>query len=294
MPSVSPTRVGPVVERLDPHPLRQDAVVQLADLLVDPVEDDARVLAAAQQREPFGDFALDVVADRAEPRRVRQHDARHVADGDRRAAFALEHDRLQVLRAPDVADAADRQLLIAVLKEAAADVAVRPAERVADVGQRQVVREQTRRIDLDVHLLQVAAEGHHVGDPRNLKQDPRDGPLQLGPRLRVRVPVAHHAELVDLAERRRLGRELHVRALRQIGPGQPLVDDRPRLERVRVVVERQRDEREAEQAFAAHQDGARRAVEHAFDRHRDLPLDFLRRLAGSCAMTITCTFVTSG
>ena len=144
------------------------------DFLVDAVEHEARVLAAAQQREAFGDLAFEVVADRAEPRRVRQHHARDVADGDRRAAFALEDDGLHVLGAADVADAADRQLLIAVLQEAAADVPVGTAERLADVGQREAVREQARRVDFDVHLLQVAAEGHHVGDARHLAEDARD------------------------------------------------------------------------------------------------------------------------
>src|SRR2546426_8328783 len=39
------------------------------------------------------------------------------------------------------------QLLIAVLKKSAADVPVRPAQRVADVDERETMGEQTRRIE---------------------------------------------------------------------------------------------------------------------------------------------------
>ena len=57
-----------------------------------------------------------------------------------------------------------------MLKKAAADVPVRPAQRVADVGQRKAVGEQARRIDFDVHFFQVPAEGHHVRDAGNLQE----------------------------------------------------------------------------------------------------------------------------
>ena len=50
--------IRPVVERADPHALRQDALVQLPDLFVDPVEDHTRVFAAAQEREALGDLSL--------------------------------------------------------------------------------------------------------------------------------------------------------------------------------------------------------------------------------------------
>ena len=59
-----------VVERADPHAFRQDALVQLPDLFVDAVEDDARIFAPTEKREAFCDFSVHVVADRPEPRSV--------------------------------------------------------------------------------------------------------------------------------------------------------------------------------------------------------------------------------
>ena len=72
---------------------------------------------------------------------MRQHHPRHVADGNRGAPLALEHDRLQVLGTADVTDSPNGQLLIAVLKKSAADVPVRPAQRVADVDERETMGE---------------------------------------------------------------------------------------------------------------------------------------------------------
>ena len=52
-------------------------------------------------------------------------------------------------------DLIPREMIIAyaILKKAAANVAVRPAQRIADVGQRETVGEQARRIDFDVHFF---------------------------------------------------------------------------------------------------------------------------------------------
>ncbi len=66
-------------------------------------------------------------------------------------------------------------------------------------------------------------------------------------------------------------------AFGQIGFAEALGDNRARLERIRIVVERQGDERQPEQALAAHQQHARRAVQHPLDRHGDLSFDFFGR-----------------
>ena len=50
--------------------------------------------------------------------------------------------------------------------------------------------------------------------------------------------------------------------------------------RIGVVVEGERDERQAEQAFAPQLDGARGAIERALERHGDAALDLLGRVAG--------------
>ena len=74
---------------------------------------------------------------------MRQHDTRDVTHGDRSPALALYHDRLHVLGTANVADSSNRELLLSVLKKAATDIAVRPAQRLVDVGERETMREQT-------------------------------------------------------------------------------------------------------------------------------------------------------
>ena len=169
---------------------------------MDAFEDDARVFAAAQEREALGGLPLHVVAHGPEPWGMRQHHPRDVADGDRGARLALEDDRLHILGTTDVADSPYGQLLVAMLKKAAAHAPIRPAQRVADIGQRETVREETRRINLDVHFFQVPSEGHHIGNARDLEENPRDHPLEFRPRFCVGVPIAHDAELIDLTEGR--------------------------------------------------------------------------------------------
>ena len=130
----------------------------------------------------------------------------------------------------EVADAAHRELLVAVPQEAAADVHVGFRDRLLDVGQREAEGEEARRVGLHVHFLEIAAEGHDVGHARHLAQHAHDVPLHFGAQLVEIVPVAREPELVHLAERRRFGRELRRRAGRQLGGGDPLQDDRPRRE----------------------------------------------------------------
>ena len=153
------------------------------------------------------------------------------------------------------------------------------------LGQREAVRAQPGRVDAHVDFLQVAAEGHDVGDARHLLQHARRRSTRSSARGLVEVvPVARHAELVDLAERRRLGRELRRHAVGQIGlRGDALRHLHARGERVGVVVEGERDERQAEQALAPELHHARRAVQRALERHRDAALDLLGRVARASA-----------
>ena len=90
-------------------------LLDLLDLLLDPVDDDAAVLAG-EQIDDRRDRLAPAVAGRgplADHRR--EADGAHVADVDRRAARGrLEDDLLQVLEAADQAHAADHpQLAVA-------------------------------------------------------------------------------------------------------------------------------------------------------------------------------------
>ena len=126
-----------------------------------------------------------------------------------------------------------------------------------------------------MYFLEVPAERHDIRNAWDLQEDSRDRPLQLRPRFRLGVSVAGHTKLVDLAEGRRLWCKLHTGARWQVGFGEALVHQHPRLEGVDVVVEREGDEGQPKQALAPHQNGAGRAVQDSFDRHGDLTLNLL-------------------
>jgi hypothetical protein len=70
------------------------------------------------------------------------HHAGDVADGHRRPALTLEDHPLDVMRLEQIAHAADDELLVAVTKEAPADVAIRLVERPGHVGQRETVGDE--------------------------------------------------------------------------------------------------------------------------------------------------------
>ena len=89
------------------------------------------------------------------------------------------------------------------------------------------------------------------------------------------MPVAHHAELVDLSERRIFGRQSQIDTLRQVGMRDALVDDRARAEWVGRVFEREPDQGQAEQTRCAHLQQGGHAVQHALERDGNLTLDLL-------------------
>ena len=159
--SVWLTRSRAVVEGLDLHALRQYRVVQLVDLAG--ARRRARATDSrrgASATNPSTISRSVVPADRAAPRRAATARLGDVADRDRRAVAGLErHAASDVLGRVDVADAAHRELLVAMTQEAAADVDVRLARaRRSRSRERHAVRAEAIGIDLDVDLLQVAAE----------------------------------------------------------------------------------------------------------------------------------------
>ena len=78
--------------------------------------------------------------------------------------FSMSLDRL------DQADAADDHRLLLVVEQRAAGVLVVGVDRLRDLADRQVVFRQRGRIDLDLVLLDQAAERRDVGDAGHLQQ----------------------------------------------------------------------------------------------------------------------------
>src|SRR5262249_30214104 len=105
--------------------------------------------------------------------------ARDVPDGEGQAVAGLERHVLEILGRVDETYSANRELLIAVTKEPAADVNVRLLDRLLEVRERDAGRAEAVGVDLDVDLFQVAAERQHVRDALDLAQHTRDVPLHL-------------------------------------------------------------------------------------------------------------------
>ena len=73
---------------------------------------------------------------------------------------------------------------------------------------------------------------------------------------------------------------MRLDALGQIGGSQPFKRLLARLGIGRALIERQHDKRKTELRVREHAHHVRQAVEHGFNRHRDLLLDLFRRAAG--------------
>ncbi len=129
--------LGAVVDGQDLGAVGQ-ARLDLRERRLDVVDDGERVLPVALDGDAGDDLALAVELGDAAPLVGRKLDARHVAQEHRRAAFGLEHDLLEVGDASQVAAAAHHELGLGELDHAAADVHVGGADRVADLGQRDV------------------------------------------------------------------------------------------------------------------------------------------------------------
>ncbi len=144
-------------------PLGQ-ALLHLGQARLDRVDDVERVLAVAHHHDAAGHLALAVELDQAAPDVGAERDVGHVAHEDRDAAGAdPQRDQLEVLLLLDVAAAADDVLVAGDLDDAPADVLVGAADRGDDLADRDAVGQQLVRVEVDLVLLDEAADGADLG-----------------------------------------------------------------------------------------------------------------------------------
>ena len=118
-------------------------LLDLGDLLLHPIDDDARVLADQHHDDADHRLASTVAGHRALADHRRQLGATDIAHVDGRAALVVgQNDRFQVLQRLDQAFAADQVLLAAAGDVAAADVAVVGLDGREDITDRQAIRHQ--------------------------------------------------------------------------------------------------------------------------------------------------------
>jgi hypothetical protein len=168
----------PLVERRDDQAVREDAAgVDLGDLRLQPLEHVPAVLAPEHHHDAADDLALAVLERRALPDRVADAHVGDVAHRDRRPALRREDDGLEVRLRADQADPADDELLGVAVDDVAADVRVVPGDSFGDRSDRQVVLQQLVGIELDLVLLDVAAEGIHLRDAGHALEQRADRPV---------------------------------------------------------------------------------------------------------------------
>ena len=272
----------PIVGDLDLHALRQPAL-QLRELGLDALDHLERVGAGAHDDDAADGLALAVpVGDAAA--HVRSDDDRaEIGDQDRRAVGPRADRRLrQLARVGDVALGAQDVLGLRHLHDPAADLVVGALDHLPHLAERDVVGAQLLRIDGDLVLLHVAADAGDLGDAVGAGQ------------LVLQVPVLDAAQLLQVAglagqrvderpadaggvgpERRRHGARQLALQLAEI-----LEHAAARPVEIGAVLEDHVDEREVEEAIAAHHLGERHRQHLGGDRVGDLVLDDARRLAG--------------
>ena len=204
--------------------------------LIASVDDVKRIVIGATNGVPV---YVEQVAD------VDLADLPHV-DGD--AAGRRDDDVLEVGERLDEADAAHDRPRAVGFEHVSADVLVAVADRLDDAAERQVVGAQAVRIDVDLVLLDVAADRRDLGDARHRVQLIADEPVLQRPQVAQRMTIALDGVPEHVTDPRRVGPECrhrplgHLRgdeaeALEDAAPGEVLID---------LVLEDHVDHREAE------------------------------------------------
>ncbi len=174
----------------------------------------------------------------------------------------------------------DHEALLATFDQAAGRVVRALRQRLEHVVEHHPERRHLRRIGLDVDLFDQAAVRRHVRDAGHAQQGGLHHPLfDRAQRHRIAVRALERVA-VDLADRGRERAERGVRVGRQVRIAEALEHLLACVEHVDAILERHRDDRQAEQRDRALVDRAGYAVERALERDRDPALDFLGGLAG--------------
>jgi hypothetical protein len=129
-----------------------------------------RIASVAHEDDSLHDVGIHVLAYDSQARRRPLADVRHVANADGRALLLGEDDLSDVGERVDETDPAHVEALLAERQPLAADVLVGAPDPLVELGERERVALETVRVDVDVVLLGLSAEGDDVDDPRDLAE----------------------------------------------------------------------------------------------------------------------------
>ena len=270
---------GAVVERDDLHPRREPGC-QLRDPLLDPVDHVDRADAVTGDDDAPDGF-ISALEQGADAEGVADLHVRHLTDEDWHTPLGAHHDLLDVLDALDQPEAADHGPGAACLDDVAADVAIAPHHGIDDGRERNLECAKAIGIDVDLVLLDHAADARHLSHAGHGVELVADEPVLNGAKVAERLALAFHRVPEDVAHARRVrpegGHDARWKRFRQ----QLEPFEHPRTGKVEVdpVLENHVDHREAERGRGAHHAHAGKPLQADRQRIRDLVLDLLRRSA---------------
>ena len=269
---------GAVVGDDQLHSLGERRPDRLADRLLDPLEHVVDALAEANHNDAAGGVPHAVVVDHAAADVGAKLHVAHVADSDRRPVLlGPQADLLDVVDPLDVAPSPHHVLTPGELDDPAANLLVAHPNALDDAVDRDVIGEQLVRIDRHLVLLDVSADGGHLGHAGNSPDLILDVPVLERAQLGQGVPAGPVDEdvLKAPADTGRVGPELRRDACRQLAghPAHVFQDPAPSPVEVGAVIENHVDQREAEERVGPHRLDARRREQLGDDRVGDLVLD---------------------
>ena len=275
-------QVAAVVDRDDLHALRQ-SFFQSLEFAAHPCDGRQRVFAVAHHHDAAGHLAFTVEFSQAAPQFGAEMNVGQLLEIDRRAVgIHTDRNHLQIAQAPDVAGGAHHVFGLAHLHQAPAHVVVAALDGLFDPGQRDVVGQQCFRLDLDLILLDVAADGGDFGHAVHRLQRIAQIPVLDRAQLReiVLAGLVHQRVFVDPADTGGIRPELGRDAGRQAVGGVVEVFEHAGARPVHVgaVLEDHIHHGEAEEGIAAHHLGVGHRQHRRGERVGHLVFHHLRRL----------------
>ncbi len=255
-----------------------------ADLLntrLHPVDDLLRV-GACPRHDDAADGFIGPFHQRRNTKCVANPNLADLVHIDRNATGCADHSLRDVIYRFDQPDASYDRPRAVRLEHVAADVLIAPAHRLHDIAERQVIGSEPVGIDVDLILLNVAADGCDLGDAGNCIQLITNEPVLDAAKVAERMTVALDRVPEHVAHARRIGAECGRGSFGQHARHeiQPLEDPRSRKVLLHVVFEDHVDHREAERGLRTHDAHARKALEVHGERVAHLIFHLTRTVTG--------------
>src|SRR4029434_5077550 len=227
----------PVVERHDSDTRRQ-AGCNLVDARLDRLDYLLRVGAASHHHDAAHRFVV-ALDERCNTKRIAHMYLANLAHIYGNATRCRDDDVLEIADRFNQPYSAHDGPGAVGFQYVAADVLVAVAHRLDDVAERQVVGAKARRIDVDLVLLYMSADGRDFGDTRNSIQLVADEPVLQRPQIAQRVVVAFDGVPKDVADAGRIGSKRRECAFRHLSgnEAQTFQDTTAREGLVAVVLE---------------------------------------------------------